>query len=51
VNPQAFQQHIRGDSQLMAQLLQVNGFVASFICKKNQYVLLAGNMFLYKFLS
>ena len=24
VNPQAFQQHIRGDSHLMAQLLQVN---------------------------
>ena len=23
VNPQAFQQHIRGNSQLMAQLLQV----------------------------
>lgn len=24
VNPQVFQEHIRGDSQLMAQLLQVN---------------------------
>jgi hypothetical protein len=30
VNPQAFQQHIRGNSQLMAQLLQVN-FAGSFI--------------------
>lgn len=30
VNPQVFQQHIRGDSQLMAQLLQVN-FADRFI--------------------
>jgi hypothetical protein len=40
-NPQAFQQHIRGNSQLMAQLLQVNfagGFINLSILARLQFL-------------